>query len=259
MVNLYKQEIFKLIKQKSSWLFVIVLIVQNTLFALISLKYPTHFIPKELFVSNYASLSFMPLLIIVKASTIISMEFEYRTLKILLSKNHSRQRILVSKWLTMFTYSTFLYITIMIVSLINKTLFFTNFSLSDRLSNSHQMLVQYWLETNLVNFLSLWLLLSFVLLITVILKKSTVAILIGVTGYFILSVFSTLMFGMIRNMNILKWNPINFLNFPSQIALPDKIEKLTLLTNHQMIFGSLAYIIIFLGLGMLIFSRKELL
>ncbi|MDR9868645.1 ABC transporter permease subunit [Lactococcus cremoris] len=258
MINQYKKEMVKLFKQKSSWAFIIFLIVQNTFVALLSVKYPTHFIPKELFISNYASLSFIPLLIIVKASTIISMEFEYGTLKLLLSKGYSRQKIIISKWLTIFSYSLFLYTLVMFISFINKTIFFSEIKLGDLLVNSHQRVIEYWILTNLTNFLSLWLLLSVVLLITTMLKKSNVAILIGVTGYFILNVFSTVMFGMIKQINILKWNPINLLNFPTQLALPNKIEKLTLLSNSQMVFATLTYIIVFLLIGMLTFSRTEL-
>lgn len=258
MINLYKQEFFKLKNKSSTYFIIFFLFVQNLSFAVISHLYPKHFIPRELFASNYVSTAFVSLILLGFAASEISSEFELKTIKYLVCESHSRQSILISKWLITLTYSAILYFLMMFLSLINKYLFFHNaFKLTDRLKDGTGELWNYWLQSSASNFLNLWLLLSVVFLISAVFKKSSSAIIVGVTSYFALSAIGTIMFQLIDKIRILKWNPINFLNLPQQIASPNVVVKLTHLTTLQLVLGNFVYIVIFLGLGLFFFSKKE--
>lgn len=258
MLNLLFQEMFKLIKRKIFLSSIVFILLQNLFFAFISYIYPKHFIPKELFVSNYSSISIIVLIVIVAASNSIPMEYEFNTMKSLMSQSHSRQKILISKWLSIFLYAIILYFESIVVTLLNKKLFFNQmFSLNDHLKNSHQRLFEYWFESIFSNFITLCLLISIVFLVTSIFKKSSIAIMTGVVGYFSLSILGTLMFQIIKQWDFVKWNPINFMNYPSQIAIPDYMSIQTHLTINQLLCGNILYTVIFLTLGMYFFSKKE--
>ncbi|MVF15994.1 ABC transporter permease [Fructilactobacillus sanfranciscensis] len=258
MLFLYKKEFFKLINQSKTYVLILLLIIQNMFFAVISSKYPSHFVSKELFVSDYASLSFIGIILIIHAASIIPMEFEFNTMKNILISKYSRQEIIISKILLTATYSIILYLIAMISTIINKFLFFQNdFYLNDHLKNSTQTIFRYWIETNATNILTLWLILSIVILISCALKKSSIAVAIGIIGYLILNIISNSMFILIKKFHFLKWNPINLLNLPLQVSLPDKMNKLTLLSNHQMIICIIIYIIVFNIISITFFSKKE--
>lgn len=258
MAYLYKQEMFKLCKRRSTLYCLMFLLVQNILVAILSKMNPDHINSKEIFVSNFASLSFVVFILIGATATIVSSEFEYNTIKNIIYQSYSRKMVLISKWLTILTYSLFMYFVVMLVTLVNKFIFFSNsFSLTGKVHEGSKIIWEYWILNNVANFLTLWLLLSLVFLLASVMKKSAAAITVGIVGYFALSIIGTVMFMVIGKWQFLKWNPINFLNYPSQITETGIIPKLTHLTNNQMLIGNLLYIILFMSIGLYFFSKKE--
>ena len=105
-------------------------------------------------------------------------------------------------------------------------------------------------------FLNTWLLLSLVLLIAALFKSSGAAVAVGIIGYFVLGMVNIPMIALIRKYTWLKWNPLNMFNFSAQLGLPT-LSKITKLTDVQLFWGNLAYIILFLVLGLLFFRRRE--
>ncbi|WP_422730492.1 ABC transporter permease [Lentilactobacillus rapi] len=77
-----------------------------------------------MFVSNYAADSFVALLLIGSAASLISSEFEYNTMKNIVCQIHSRPKILLAKWLLLLTYSVFLYIWFSGLTYLNQFIFF---------------------------------------------------------------------------------------------------------------------------------------
>jgi len=258
MIYLYKQEIFKLLKRKSTLICTLFLLVQNIAAALLSKAYPQYISSKEVFAGDFASLSFITFVMIAASASIISSEFEYNTIKDIFYQSYSRQMVLISKWLTILTYSVVIYLLMMLFSLLNKFFIFGNsYSLADKLDHGAGALWQYWFIENAATFVTLWLLLSLVFLVAAMMRKGVTAILVGIIGYFVLSIVGNFMFLMIGKWDILKWNPLNFLNYPGQITSTGIISHLTHLSNNEMLVGSLIYILLFLSLGLYSFSRKE--
>jgi len=133
MGYLYKQEIFKLLKKRSLWFCLLFIVLQNIGMAIFSQSYSNFFQAKLLFQYDFASTSFIALIMIAASATIISTEFEYNTIKNVVMQPYSRSQVLISKWLTILTYSVGIYLLAMILSLFDKFIFFnTTFSLNDK-------------------------------------------------------------------------------------------------------------------------------
>ena len=75
----------------------------------------------------FSATSWIVFIMIAAASTIISMEAQYGTLKNLLYRKYSRGEILVSKWITLVIYSVYLYLLAIIVTVLMKLILFLRF------------------------------------------------------------------------------------------------------------------------------------
>lgn len=258
MCYLYKQEMFKLLKKRGFWFCLLFIVLQNIGMAIFSQSYSNFFQAKLLFQYDFASTSFISLIMIAASATIISTEFEYNTIKNVVMQPYSRSQVLISKWLTILTYSVGIYLLAMILSLFDKFVFFnTTFSLNDKVDGGSNLVWQSWLISNGATFLTLWLILSVVLLLAAVMKKGALAVVVGVVGYFTLEIISSLMFVLIERWNFLKWNPLNFLNYPGQLTRGSALSELTHLSNDQMLMGNIMYIVLFMAIGLFFFSRKE--
>lgn len=256
MIFLIKQELYKLYKKRSTWICLLLVLIANISLATISHALPKHFLPKELFVSNYGANTFISLILISTAASIITSEFEYGTIKNILFRSYSRQKVLISKWIATFIYSVFMYFFFAVITYIDKLLLFSNdFSLTSKVRGG--VLWQYWIQTIWANLLTTWLILSIVFLIAALLKKGTTAITIGIVGYFTVALIGPFMNFIVSKWHILKWNPLNFMNYTDQIANPE-VTHITLLNLNEMVLGNLFYIIIFLSIGLWSFSNKEI-
>ncbi|MFC6176080.1 ABC transporter permease [Companilactobacillus huachuanensis] len=258
MGYLYKQEIFKLLKKRSFWFCLLFIALQNIGVAIFSQSYSKFLQPKFLFQYDFVSPAFISLILIATSATIISTEFEYNTIKNVVMQQYSRNQILISKWLTVLTYSVGIYLFSMILSLFDKFIFFNNtFSLVDKSEGGTYLVWQSWLISNGATFITLWLILSIVFLLAAVMKKGALAVVVGVVGYFALEIISSLMFVLISKWDFLKWNPLNFLNYPGQLVRESTLSELTHLNNDQMLMGNIIYIILFMAIGLFFFSRKE--
>ena len=99
MGTLVKQECFKLFKKKSTYILPVIIIVIMLALAILGNHYSDVFNLKESFKGGFSSFSWVVFLMIIQASTIISMEFHYGTIKNLLYRNYSRTSIIVSNLL----------------------------------------------------------------------------------------------------------------------------------------------------------------
>lgn len=256
MITLVKQETYKLLHKKSTPAVSIALLIIMTVFGVLSKLYPKYWSAKGMFTTMYTGGSWVVLFLIAACSSIIVMEFQYGTIKELLYRKYYRGEILVSKWITMLIYSIYFYALVFVYSLILKVVLYNGkFNLTDTYANNQSII-----ETQFMNligqFLSVWLVLSLVLLLANIFKSTAAAISIGIIGYFALSVVSGLMFVLMQKWDWLKWNPLNMMNLPAQLT-SDTYHKMTLLSTPEMICGSLAYTAIFMAISYVVFKRRS--
>ncbi|MCT3214136.1 ABC transporter permease [Lactiplantibacillus plantarum] len=260
MITLYRQELLKLFKKRSTMAIITIIVLAEIGFAILG-KIWHHYLPApSLFASNFTTIQWITLFLIAASASIISMESQYGTIKNLFTRKYTRTTVLISKWLTILTYSLLLYFITAIVSLILKISLYSNqidlahtYSSIDRTRS----LGQFWLLGMGTNLLTLFFLLSLVFLLAIIFKNTTVAITCGLIGYFALGILSNLMFMLIDKYTWLKWNPLNFMNLEAQISNPKTMGALTKLTDLELLWGTIGYTVVFLLIGLYVYRQKE--
>ncbi|WP_190317131.1 ABC transporter permease, partial [Staphylococcus argenteus] len=140
MGTLIKQEFFKLYKKKSTFIAPIVFILLMVAQGYIATKY--NITPKETFISGFNGFSWFALLLIIQASTIISMEFHYGTIKNLLYREYSRTTMIISKVITLFIISLIYFVITIIASIGIGSLFFNDLNIFESSGNQLSLLNQ---------------------------------------------------------------------------------------------------------------------
>ncbi|ARJ50977.1 ABC transporter permease [Staphylococcus lutrae] len=253
---LIKQELFKMYKKKSSIIFPIIIGLLMVLFAFLSKQFPDIFEEKLQFKSAFSGFSWLAFLMIVQASTIITMEFAYGTIKNLLYRKYTRTQILISKFIALFVYSLILYVGIFLFSLLLKLIFLGNLDMM-HVPKGGMSLFQELLLNSVGNYIGLWLILSITLLFSCIMKSPGLSIALGIILYFALSIVSGILFVLIDKWEWIKWNPLNMLNISGQLLNGEEISKFTHLSHTEMFIGNFVYIAIFLILVTIVFKKKN--
>ncbi|WP_220751500.1 ABC transporter permease [Apilactobacillus xinyiensis] len=192
------------------------------------------------------SIQIILIAMVVFVSTIISNEFASGTIKNLLSRQYSRLQVFLSKLITILFMYVYLIVITFISTYIGRMIFF---------KSGHIIWKQ--LGTNLGSY-SLFLLLiaSAALLISNVAKSGGAAIGIGVAFIFASQIISQLLSILVSHYHWLKWNPFNFMNVNFQLTMPN-IDKITLLSNNQMILGTVAYSVLFIFIAGFIFKKRN--
>ncbi|HCY8983538.1 ABC transporter permease [Staphylococcus epidermidis] len=255
MGTLIKQECFKLCKKKSTFIIPIIIILLMVVQAIISKNYDDVFSPQSSIESAFSGFSWFIFLLIIQASTIISMEFYHGTIKNLLYRKYTRTNIIISKIITLVIFSLLYFIISIVVGFILWAIFFNDINLleskGDELSLLSKMLL-----TGLGTYVGTWLVLSVTLLISCAMKSPGVSIAVGIVFYFATSILSGILTIIVDKWEWLKWNPISMMNIMIQIV--DKsMKKYTKLELHELFIGNIVYIIIFLILVVLVFKKKN--
>ncbi|MDK4265774.1 MULTISPECIES: ABC transporter permease [Staphylococcus] len=255
MGTLIKQECFKLCKKKSTFIIPIIIILLMVVQAIISKNYDDVFSPQSSIESAFSGFSWFIFLLIIQASTIISMEFYHGTIKNLLYRKYTRTNIIISKIITLVIFSLLYFIISIVVGFILWAIFFNDINLleskGDELSLLSKMLL-----TGLGTYVGTWLVLSVTLLISCAMKSPGVSIAVGIVFYFATSILSGILTIIVDKWEWLKWNPISMMNIMTQII--DKgMKKFTKLELHELFIGNIVYIIIFLILVVFVFKKKN--
>ncbi|MCO6290368.1 ABC-2 type transport system permease protein [Staphylococcus epidermidis] len=255
MGTLIKQECFKLCKKKSTFIIPLIIILLMVVQAIISKNYDDVFSPQSSIESAFSGFSWFIFLLIIQASTIISMEFYHGTIKNLLYRKYTRTNIIISKIITLVIFSLLYFIISIVVGFILWAIFFNDINLleskGDELSLLSKMLL-----TGLGTYVGTWLVLSVTLLISCAMKSPGVSIAVGIVFYFATSILSGILTIIVDKWEWLKWNPISMMNIMIQIV--DKsMKKYTKLELHELFIGNIVYIVIFLILVVFVFKKKN--
>lgn len=256
MGTLIKQECFKLFKKKSSWIIPIIIVLLMILFAVLAKNYDDIFVPKSNIESGFESFSWIVILMIVQASTIITMEFHFGTIKNLLYRKYSRTSIVISKIITLIIYSLICFIVAIAITLLLYAIFFNDINLFEAKGDDFSLFNKLLL-TALATYIGMWLVLSVTLLISCALKSPGVSIAVGVLFYFATSILSSILTLVIDKWEWLKWNPINMMMIMVQTLDNEQFKKITKLELHELFIGNIVYILIFLALVVLVFRKKN--
>ncbi|NDR17380.1 ABC transporter permease subunit [Staphylococcus aureus] len=255
MSTLIKQECFKLYKKKSTFIIPIIIMLLMVVQAIISKNYEDVFSPESSIESAFGGFSWFIFLLIIQASTIISMEFYHGTIKNLLYRNYTRTSIIISKIITLVLFSLLYFIISIVVGIILWAVFFNDINLLESKGDTLSLLSK-MLLTGLGTYVGTWLVLSVTLLISCAMKSPGVSIAVGIVFYFATSIVSGILTIVVDKWEWLKWNPISMMNIMVQI-IDKEMKKLTKLELHELFIGNIVYIIIFLILVVLVFKKKN--
>ena len=223
--------------------------------AIISKNYDDVISPQASIESAFSGFSWFIFLLIIQASTIISMEFYHGTIKNLLYCKYTRTNIIISKIITLVIFSLLYFIISIVVGFILWAIFFNDINLleskGDELSLLSKMLL-----TGLGTYVGTWLVLSVTLLISCAMKSPGVSIAVGIVFYFATSILSGILTIIVDKWEWLKWNPISMMNIMVQI-IDKEMKKFTKLELHELFIGNIVYIIIFLILVVFVFKKKN--
>lgn len=254
MSTLIKQEIFKLARKRSTWFSTIILVVLQVVLALIVNKYPDVLSIEPIYMDGFLGLELIFFFMVAACSSIITMEFQYNTAKELFYRKYSRGQILISKWITLFLYSVYWFILTYVVTFGLKLIFFPHFDLTKNVGHGTTLVISQ-LQYVGSQFLSYWLILTLVLLLANLFKSSAVATSVGLIGYFLINIVSGLMVLLIEKWDWIKWNPLTMLMYPAQVQ-ENTTKAITHLTINELFTGNVIYIVIFLGIGYVIYRKR---
>lgn len=256
MIALVKEESFKLLHKRITIAVTLFLLGLMTLFAGLSKAYPKIYNPQSIFLETFTGGTWTVLFMIAACSSIITMEFQYGTIKELFYRQYYRGQVLISKWLTMLIYSIYFLVLVFGYTLLLKVVFFANdFDLNGKYGGEYGLLKTIF-YSSLGEFVSLWLILSLVLMLANVFKSSAAAISVGIISYFAIGVTSGMMSLAIQKWHWFRWNPLNMINLPSQITDPS-YAKTTMLSTNDMIWASLGYMVIFMAVSYFIFKKRS--
>ncbi|MFD1433033.1 ABC transporter permease [Lacticaseibacillus yichunensis] len=257
MKTLIGQELYKLAHRKGTWVGLGVVVLFQIAWALVVAKAAELMSVPDSMIGNYGGNSLLIFVMIASTAGIISSEFQYGTIKQLLYRQYYRSQVFVSKVCALLIQALVLKAVAIVVGF-GMTLLTPALNAKVDLMGTYQkqpFMNAYWLA-QAGNLLTMLLILSFVLLVSTILKTNAAAIAAGFIGYLVAYVASVTLLAAIAQWHWVKWNPLTFMLTETQILSPS-YAKATLLSTPQMLTGSVVYTLLFGVLAYLSFRRRS--
>ncbi|WP_125605360.1 ABC transporter permease [Lapidilactobacillus bayanensis] len=255
MGTLIKQELYKLVHKKGTWIAIVFMLATQVCFALLRKAFPKFFLLTSLVSNDYLGGGLYLFIMIASAASIIAMEFQYGTVKQLLYRQYYRSQVFISKLIVLIIQLVVLQVLASLMTFNLTALLFPSFNWGMAVGGGQTLLQQYFLAMGgnaLVNLL----LLSVVILIATLLKTNAAAITSGFIGYFISMAASSVLLALISRWHWLRFNPFTMLMTSSQIMTP-KLSTITLMSTPLMITLTVAYTILFTFIAYFSFRKRS--
>ncbi|TPR52461.1 ABC transporter permease [Apilactobacillus micheneri] len=247
MLTLLRQEIYKQIHGKFyiGWPIVMLLMSLITGYFISSDKngFSHNDFMHQIFSVNA---EFILIAMIVFASTILIGDFANNTVKYLFSRQFSRLQIFISKLLTTFFMYVYLMVMGYVISFITKIVFSSAGTLGMKYMSEDMFRLSWFLL----------LLLPMVMLVSNIVKNNGVAIALGIVFFFASNIINTFSMIIMGKFEILKFNPLNFLNIYVQFA-QHSAKAMTKLSLTSMEIGTVVYALIFTVIAYIIYNHRN--
>ena len=253
MIYSIKQELYKLVHRKITWIAAIILffLMLITGFALADES------KKLILTLTFDSSDFIMFILVIIGATCFSMEFQNNTILTLLYKSSNKIYVYLSKYIVLFLYNVFLHLLALFYTI---CLQYTIFNYQVNWSTSYLYHQPVWLNmvtASLIDLVTTMLIIAIVFLLSCLINSSAIVITASLLITFMgQSISSDLMNGG-KLVNIMKWNPFNMVDLTRQYGNYGMYVLTTHLNNQELLIGSLIYILIFVIAGYLIFRRKR--
>ncbi|KRM41820.1 ABC transporter permease [Lentilactobacillus parafarraginis] len=213
-------------------------------------------ISENVIVHGFGAGQWITIIMVAIASSFVAMEYQNRTIMTLFYKSNNQATIFFAKFLVISLYGGLLTVMSLVVTLIFKMIFVGNHYSWTTIYQQHHLIVGLTLNMVGAVIYMLFIIALAFLLITVI-RVNAAVVGIGLAIGFFGAGLSSFMMGAFPGLTaIIKWNPLNMINIIGQLANAND-SKFSLLTDSQLIWANLTYVLIFLIVGMVVFKRQR--
>lgn len=245
-----RAELFKFSHQKSvlaGMLILILLMVYSVL---------TTKVDATQVIFEFGAVQWIPIIMIAVGSTFFAMEYQNRTILILLYKNTKRWQIYWAKLLIVWFYSLVLTLIATLLTIVLKSLLVRT-PWSALISNHQTQLAL--LTGNVIGTVIYALFIVTLSFMLIMLIKINVAVIgIGLALGFLGAGVSVALMGAFTSLiPILRWNPLNMIFITQQLANP-AYATVSHLSSFEIIGGNLIYATIFIILGYSLFKKRRI-
>jgi ABC-2 type transport system permease protein len=250
-----KQELYKLNHRKLPWVIIILMLFLMIVMGLAMGRTYSNL----LVMTCYDSSAIIMLILVIVGSTMFSMELQHGTIIPLIYRSSSRSAVFFAKFITLFLYDLILHIAAMILTVLLNIAPIINAPVSwTAIYQYHQPLVVNMVMTAGVDMVTSTLIISLICLTSCLINSNTTVIAINALIIFMgTGLSSSLLLAHVGPSSIVRWNPFNMLNLTSQYYNYATYHITSMLSNAQLLTGTICYMIVFLLLAYWAFSRKK--
>lgn len=248
-----KQEFYKLVHRKITWISAILL-----LFLMIFIGFSLSEEVKKLVLTlTFDSSDFIMFILVIVGATSFSMEFQNNAILTLLYKSANKIEVYLSKYIVLFIYDIFLHVLAIFYTIILRyTIFRFNVNWNT-IYLYHQPVWINMLATSAIDLITTMLIIAIVFLLSCSINSNAIVITVSLLVTFLGQSISSDLTRSKMLVGIMKWNPFNMVNLTRQYANYGMYVLTTHLRNPEILLGSLIYIVIFFVIGYLIFRKKR--
>lgn len=262
MGTLIKEELYKQFHKKGWLIATLIMLLAQIGFGILGRAQPRWLAPNDLVLSDYVGGQLVVFIIIASTASIVSMEYQYGTMKQILYRQYYRSQVFVAKIVTVLLQLVFLQVLASGMTALLTLILTPDFDWHATIgigigTGAGTTVLQMYLKTLAGNMLVALLLLSVVLLLSTLFKSNAAAIATGLVGYFLISIAAQLLLLAIAKWHWVKWNPLTFLLVGRQLLTPN-YAKLTYLSTETMVAGALVYSVVFGFIAYLSFRKRSI-
>ncbi|HJF53954.1 MAG TPA: ABC transporter permease [Limosilactobacillus coleohominis] len=248
----FSHELYKMVHQRSSWVAIIALCCLMAYSAT-----PTAYITKNLVAQGFGVGQWSIIIMIALTANFFTMELRNNTMTTLLYKSPSRSTVFLAKFFVLVIYGLLLILIGFLFALLIKIGFVGNRFAWQMMYHQHPLI-----NDLLFNLLGVAVYLTFTIALTLLLialfKSSAVVIVIGLLIGFLGANFSGIALQAFPHFRrVIAWNPLNMINVINQLS-DAGMNKITALTDTELVIGNLVYAAIFLFIGLIVFRKSDL-
>lgn len=248
-----KQEFYKLVHRKITWISAILL-----LFLMIFTGFSlTEEVKKLVLTLTFDSSDFIMFILVIVGATSFSMEFQNNAILTLLYKSANKIEVYLSKYVVLFIYDIFLHVLAIFYTIILRYTIFRSNVNWNTVYLYHQPVWINMLATSAIDLITTMLIIAIVFLLSCSINSNAIVITVSLLVTFLGQSISSDLTRSHMLVGIMKWNPFNMVNLTRQYANYGMYVLTTHLRNPQILLGSIIYIVIFFIIGYLIFRKKR--
>jgi ABC-2 type transport system permease protein len=244
------EEFYKFIHEKIAWIGILAMVIM-TFYGAVGKVTP------KIISMGFGAGQWIVIVLFAISSTFFAIEYQHRTIIAMLYKHSHKSDIYFSKLFVLFLYNVFLSILSIPTTFLVKLICFPHRFSWTIMVNAHQNVWQALIVNTFGNVIYgiFAITLSFTLYMW--LKNNVAVIGIGLFMGFMGSALSAASMDFVPSLiGILKWNPFNLIFITQQLIVPDT-EKMSHLTNPELIGANLIYSLILSIVGLVLFKRRQ--